>query len=77
MYLTHERIDFGLLEALDPCCSPEMCLSHFPDTVDIATVGAKAEVEFTNSDLADSVKTDCTTETDTQFLDLIFSLSLV
>lgn len=77
MYLTHEHIDFGLLEAPDPCCSPEMCLSHFPDTVDIAAVGAKAEVEFTNSDLADSVKSDCTTETDTQFLDLISSLSLV
>lgn len=49
----------------------------FPDTVDIAAVGAKAVVEFTNSDLADSVKTDYTTETDTQFLDLISSLSLV
>lgn len=74
MYLTHERIDFGLLEALDPCCSPEMCLSRFPDTMDIAAVGAKAEVEFTNSHLADSVKIDCTTETDTQFLVLISSL---
>lgn len=77
MYLTHECTDFGLLEAPDPCCSPEMCLSRFPDTVNRAAVGAKAEVEFTNSDLADSVKTDCTTETDTQFLDLISSLALV
>lgn len=42
--------------------------------MDIAAVGAKAEVEFTNSHLADSVKIDCTTETDTQFLVLISSL---
>lgn len=60
MYLTHECIDFGLLEASDPCCSPEMCLSHFADTVAVAEVGAKAAVEFT--DLADSVKTDFTTD---------------
>lgn len=34
-------------------------------------------MEFTNSDLDDSVKTDCATDTDTWFLDLISSLSLV
>jgi len=45
--------------------------------MDVVTVGAKTEVAFTNSGLADSVRTDCTTETDTQFLDLISSLSLV
>lgn len=77
MYLTHERLDFGLLEAPDPCCSPEMCLSHFPDPMDVAVAGAKADVQFANSDLADSVKTDCTTESDTWFLDLISSLPLV
>lgn len=60
MSLICERIDSGLLEAPVPCCSPESCLSHFPDTVDIGLVGAKAKVEFTSSDLADSVKTDCT-----------------
>lgn len=64
MSLIYERIDFGLLEAPVPCRSPESCLSHFPDTVDIGPVGAKAEVEFMNSAIADSVKTDCTTQTD-------------
>lgn len=77
MYLIHERIHLGLLEVLDPCCCPEMCLSHFPDTAAIAAVGARAGVECANWKLADSVKTHCTTETDTQFLDLFSSLPLV